>query len=59
MVKEIDYENARVRLKMGEFLTNWLPWITCRAGEGKSWPPHNPDEHRNGNGWKGLYIKGY
>ncbi|WP_265045412.1 MULTISPECIES: phage baseplate assembly protein V [unclassified Wolbachia] len=41
LVKEIDYEKARVRVKVGEFLTDWLPWITCRA---ESWSPPNIDE---------------
>jgi phage baseplate assembly protein V len=37
VVKEIVYEKARVRVKIGEFLTSWLPWITARAGEDRSW----------------------
>jgi phage baseplate assembly protein gpV len=57
LVKEKDYEKARVRVKMGEFLTNWLLWITCHAGEEKSCPPLNFDEHSNGNGWKSQYVK--
>lgn len=44
LVKEIDYEKARVRVKVGEFLTDWLPWITYRAGEDKSWSPPSIDE---------------
>ncbi|MFP3029941.1 MAG: phage baseplate assembly protein V, partial [Wolbachia sp.] len=28
IVKEIDYEKAKVRVKIGEFLTDYLPWIT-------------------------------
>lgn len=44
LVKEIDYEKARVRVKVGEFLTDYLPWITYRAGEEKSWSPPSIDE---------------
>ncbi|MGL9718552.1 MAG: phage baseplate assembly protein V [Wolbachia sp.] len=44
LVKEIDYEKAKVRVKVGEFLTDWLPWITYRAGEDKSWSPLSIDE---------------
>jgi phage baseplate assembly protein V len=44
IVKEIDYEEARVGVKVGEFLTDWLPWITYRAGEDKSWSPPSIDE---------------
>jgi hypothetical protein len=35
LVKEIDYQKARVRVKVGELLTNWLLWITFQAGEKK------------------------
>ena len=44
LVKEIDYKKARVRVKLGEFLTDWLLWITHRAGEDKSWSPPSIDE---------------
>ncbi|WP_395463436.1 phage baseplate assembly protein V [Wolbachia endosymbiont of Cantharis cryptica] len=44
LIKEIDYEKARVRVKIGEFVTDLLPWITYRAGEDKSWSPPNIDE---------------
>lgn len=44
LVKEVDYEKARVRVKVGEFITDWLPWITTRAGEDISWFPPNIDE---------------
>jgi phage baseplate assembly protein V len=44
-VKEIDYEKAIVRVKVGEVLTDWLPWVTYRAGEEKRWsPPRNDDQ---------------
>lgn len=44
LVKEVDYEKARVRAKVGEFITDWLPWITTRAGEDRSWFSPNIDE---------------
>lgn len=44
LVKEIDYEKAKVRVKIGEFLTDWLPWITERAGKDTSWAPPDIDE---------------
>ncbi|WP_264735495.1 phage baseplate assembly protein V [Wolbachia endosymbiont (group A) of Rhinocyllus conicus] len=44
LVKEVDYEKARVRVKVGEFLTDWLPWITTRAGEDRSWFSPDIDE---------------
>lgn len=39
VVKEADYENALIRLELqdGELLTDWIPWITLRAGGDKFW----------------------
>lgn len=44
LVKEVDYEKARMRVKIGEFLTDWLPWVTTRAGEDRSWFVPDIDE---------------
>jgi len=39
VVKEADYEKAliRVELQEGELLTDWIPWITLRAGGDRFW----------------------
>ncbi|WP_143688963.1 phage baseplate assembly protein V [Wolbachia endosymbiont of Laodelphax striatellus] len=37
VVKEIDYEKAKVRVKIGEFLTDYLPWD-------RDWSPPDIDE---------------
>ena len=40
VVAEADFPRARVRVKHGEeaeALTDWLPWLTARAGGGGSW----------------------
>ncbi|MBD0392213.1 phage baseplate assembly protein V [Wolbachia endosymbiont of Pentalonia nigronervosa] len=44
IVKEVDYEKAKVKVKIGEFLTNFLPWIAGRAGEERVWVPPSIDE---------------
>ncbi|MBA8757690.1 phage baseplate assembly protein V [Wolbachia pipientis] len=44
LIKEVDYEKARVRVQVGEFLTDWLPWITSKAGRDRSWFAPNIDE---------------
>lgn len=37
-VEEVDCGRVKVRVKMiGNILTDWLPWITTRAGEDRSW----------------------
>lgn len=38
-IDQIDVAQARVRVKSGENLTGWLPWITQRAGTTKNWNP--------------------
>nr|QXF95179.1 baseplate assembly protein V [Wolbachia phage WO] len=44
LVKEIDYEKAKVRVKIGEFITDYLPWITSKAGKDRDWSPPDIDE---------------
>ncbi|WP_264328558.1 MULTISPECIES: phage baseplate assembly protein V [unclassified Wolbachia] len=39
IIKEIDYEKAKVRVKIGEFLTDYLPWVTSKAGKDRDWSP--------------------
>jgi len=37
-VEEVDYEAARVRVRAGDFLSGWVPWLTTRAnGTEVSW----------------------
>ena len=36
-VKESDYKKARVRIQIGKILTDWLPWVTSRAGQDRNW----------------------
>lgn len=44
LVKEVDYEKARVKVQIGKFLTDWLPWITSKAGKDRDWCPPDIDE---------------
>lgn len=39
VVKEADYEKAliRVELQDGELLSDWIPWVTLRAGGDQFW----------------------
>jgi len=36
-VEEADYAKARVRIRCGDLLTGWLPWMTGRAGKDLDW----------------------
>ncbi|OOF45782.1 baseplate assembly protein [Rodentibacter trehalosifermentans] len=38
-IAEVDYEKARVRVKSGQILTDFLPFIALRAGTTKTWSP--------------------
>lgn len=38
-VEETDYAKARVRVRVGNWLTAWLPWVTKRAGQDVQWWP--------------------
>ncbi|WP_353280575.1 phage baseplate assembly protein V [Wolbachia endosymbiont (group B) of Cyclophora punctaria] len=44
LVKEVNYDKAKVRVKIGELLTDYLPWITSKAGKDRDWSPPDIDE---------------
>jgi len=37
VVAEANYTEARVRVRVGELVTGWLPWLTRRAGGDVDW----------------------
>ncbi|MEW6490366.1 MAG: phage baseplate assembly protein V [Thermodesulfobacteriota bacterium] len=43
-VAELDAGAARVRVRSGELLTAWLPWLTRRAGPDRDWWAPEPGE---------------
>lgn len=43
-VAEVDPVSARVRVASGELLTNWLPWLSTRAGQTRVWNPPTEGE---------------
>jgi phage baseplate assembly protein V len=38
-IAEVDYASARCRVKSGQLLSTWLPWVTQRAGLTRNWAP--------------------
>jgi len=40
-VLEADYAKARLRVTMGDNTSAWLPWLTSRAGQDRTW--HAPE----------------
>ena len=43
-IAETQMKPPRVRVKTGELLTGWLPWIALRAGADVDWDPPTVDE---------------
>lgn len=43
-IAEVDEPKARVRVKSGELLTTWLPWLALRAGADRAWNPPTKGE---------------
>lgn len=38
-ILEVDYSNATARVESGKIQTDFLPWITLRAGDVRFWSP--------------------
>lgn len=38
-IAEVNHTQAKARVKSGEIITDWLPWLTCRAGSSQTWSP--------------------
>jgi len=44
VVAELDDAKARVKVRTGGLVTDWLPWLTHRAGATRSWSAPRPGE---------------
>lgn len=38
-IAQVDHAKARVRVQSGKLTTEWLPWLTVRAGTTTEWDP--------------------
>jgi phage baseplate assembly protein V len=43
-IAEVQLKPPRVRVSSGKLTTNWLPWITLRAGGTRDWDPPTGNE---------------
>lgn len=43
-VAELDEAQARVTVDLGGLVTDWLPWLTARAGATRTWSAPRPGE---------------
>lgn len=43
-VAEVDHAAARVRVRSGDNFTDWLPWLSLRAGSTRDWDPPSTGE---------------
>ena len=41
---EIDFEEAKARVKIGDLETDFLPWVNSNSGSNNSWNPPEMDE---------------
>ena len=44
LIAEVDYAQAKARVKCGEILTDFIPFITMRSGTTKTWSPPTQGE---------------
>lgn len=44
VIHALDVANARVRVRTGGLTTDWLPWLTARAGATRTWSAPRPGE---------------
>lgn len=38
-IEAVDYDNAQVRVRSGDWVSAWLPWASQAAGEVRHWRP--------------------
>ncbi|MEX1197799.1 MAG: phage baseplate assembly protein V [Pseudohongiellaceae bacterium] len=38
-IDQVDVEKARCRVRIGDLITGWVPWISPRAGATRDWDP--------------------
>ena len=43
-IHTVDYTKAKARVRLGDNITGWLPWVTGRAGPAREWWPFEPGE---------------
>lgn len=36
-IAEVDHEHAMATVDLGDLTTEWLPWLTLRAGDSRTW----------------------
>lgn len=63
VIEDIDYQNARVRVKSGDWVSAWLPWNSTAGGGVRNWRPPSKGEQAmilspSGMPEQGLVIAG-
>ncbi|WP_110710530.1 phage baseplate assembly protein V [Salinicola sp. CR57] len=44
VVAQVDHAAARIRVRSGDLLTDWIPWLVGRAGQTRTWNPPTTGE---------------
>lgn len=63
-IEAVDHENARCRVKVGEWVSAWMPWASLGAGEVRNWRPPSVGEQAlllcpSGESAAGFVLPGF
>ena len=63
-IDDVDYTNARVRVRSGDWVSAWLPWGTGAAGQVRTWRPPSIGEQAlvlspSGQPEQGMVMPGF
>jgi phage baseplate assembly protein V len=63
-IEAVDYPNARVRVRSGDWVSAWLPWQSVAAGRVRHWRPPSVNEQvvivsLSGQPEQGFVMPGY
>lgn len=63
-IEDVDYPNARVRVRSGSWVSAWLPWGSLAAGQVRHWRPPSVGEQAlimspSGQPEQGMVMPGF
>lgn len=63
-IEAVDYANARVRVRSGDWVSAWLPWAAMAAGQVRHWRPPSAGEQAlivspSGQPEQGMVLPGF
>ena len=63
-IEAVDYQAARVRVRSGDWVSAWLPWVALAAGQVRHWRPPSVGEQvmilsPSGQPEQGMVMPGF